>query len=114
MSNSDHFDRSPKMNDVTFGKSTPIPMSNDSSAETAVFLNGDDVATIRKETANVATGAARDWYPKYAACSYDVEFFIADYQEDKSFDVDDYASAREALTAAKEYARAALLNLEVA
>ncbi len=96
------------MNDVTFGKSTPIPNSGDSSAETSVFLNGDDIATITKETVNVATGAARDWYPKYAAHSYDVFFFIVDGPEDKSFEVDDYSSAREALTAAKAYAREAL------
>ena len=71
-----------------------------------VFLKGDVVACIQR---NAATGASYDWRPWRAVVSYNVVFYIDnDDAENRRFEVDDYGNHRNALAAAKAYARETL------
>ena len=81
--------------------------TNDTEIE--ILRDGDCVGTIQRESYNAATGATRDWYPRWVACSYEVVFLIDnDEIKDKYFEVDDYGHPRTALAAAKRYARETL------
>lgn len=89
---------------ITFGKSRVID-TDTGDIEIDIFVDGDDLGTIRRESYNGATGASRDWYPRWLASQYEVEWFIQDGPEDRIFTVDEYGTARKALAAARAYAR---------
>ncbi len=89
---------------VSFSKSRVIDTDTGDS-EIDIFVDGDDLGVIRRESHNAATGASRDWYPRWIAAEYEVEFFIMDGPEDRTFTVEEFGTARRALAAARAYAR---------
>ena len=94
------------MSDTTFSTAT-VTDTESKDTEIEILRDGDCVGVIRKETRNAATGASRDWYPRWVAYSYEVDFFIEGVTEE-CFEVDDYAHPRTALAAAKRYVRETL------
>jgi hypothetical protein len=76
-------------------------------SEQSVIVDGDDIATITVERADANASrffGVTSAYPKWQAVAYDVEFFVDGF-EDRSFAVENFASARAAHTAAKNYIR---------
>ena len=103
---------SPAPETVTFSSAVVID-TDTRDIEIQILRDGDCVGLIQRGSKNAATGAARDWYPRYVARSYEVVFLIDnDEIKDKYFEVDDYGHPRTALAAAKRYARETL-NREV-
>ena len=75
-------------------------------SEQSVIVDGDDIATIvcERADANASSFGVTSAYPKWESVSYTVQFFV-DGCEDRSFAVENFASARAAHTAAKNYVR---------
>lgn len=88
---------------ITFGK---MERYDATTSEQAVIVDGDDIATITVERAdaNASRLGVTSAYPKWKSVSYTVEFLV-DGCEDRSFAVENFASARAAHTAAKNYIR---------
>ena len=87
------------MNKAKFGKFESISGTWDDTQVSTIYINGMSVGEIEKL-----------WTPQgpltsYSVDCYSVEFTRGNGEHSRDFDVTDYACAREALKAAKDWVR---------
>jgi hypothetical protein len=98
---------------IAFAKMTRY---DDTISEQTVFVDGDDIALIVAERADAnATrlGVSHSTLRRMQTIAYSVDFFVEGH-EDRTFYVSDFANARAAHAAAKDYVRTTITKTEEA